>query len=156
PRYIPGIPLSGPSVGDGVASDTDAVPDASRISPPVLLPGFPHPVRLSLSVDIHPAGLTIGDVRSSLHSVLTDKDSEGSFRISIQPGERLNRDFILRFRVSTESIQTALSLRPDSDGKEGTFLLTLVPPASAKGQRSRDVVFVLDRSGSMKGWKMVA
>src|SRR5690606_25836866 len=30
PRYIPGQPLPGGSVGDGVASDTDAVPDASR------------------------------------------------------------------------------------------------------------------------------
>src|SRR5262249_27768151 len=53
PRYIPGTPLPGPSVGDGVALDTNAVPDASRITPPVLLPGFPNPVRLSLSVDLH-------------------------------------------------------------------------------------------------------
>src|SRR5690606_22892507 len=42
PRYIPGAPLDGPQVGDGTALDTDAVPDASRISPPVLLPGFPN------------------------------------------------------------------------------------------------------------------
>src|SRR5437588_854247 len=55
PRYIPGFPLAGPSVGDGVASDTAAVPDASRISPPVLLPGVPNPVRLSLTVEVEPA-----------------------------------------------------------------------------------------------------
>ncbi len=48
PRYIPGTPLSGPSSGEGTAVDTDSVPDASRISPPVLLPGYPSPVRLSL------------------------------------------------------------------------------------------------------------
>src|SRR5689334_9454858 len=34
PRYIPGTPLPGPSVGDGYVPDTDAVPDASRITPP--------------------------------------------------------------------------------------------------------------------------
>ncbi|MEJ5251777.1 MAG: hypothetical protein HPY54_07650 [Chthonomonadetes bacterium] len=39
PRYIPGFPLEDDNVGDGVAPDTDRVPDASRISPPVLLPG---------------------------------------------------------------------------------------------------------------------
>ena len=50
PRYIPGTPLPGPSAGDGTALDTIAVPDASRISPPVLLPGFASPVRLSLVV----------------------------------------------------------------------------------------------------------
>src|SRR5262249_35178744 len=42
PRYIPGLPLPGPSAGGGTATDTDRVPDASRISPPVLLPGFPN------------------------------------------------------------------------------------------------------------------
>ena len=41
PRYIPGTPLPGPPVGGGTAADTDAVPDASRITPPVLLAGFP-------------------------------------------------------------------------------------------------------------------
>src|SRR3954469_19974345 len=48
PRYIPGAALPGEPVGDGTATDTDRVPDASRISPPVLLPGFPNPVRLSI------------------------------------------------------------------------------------------------------------
>ena len=38
PRYVPGSPLPGPSVGDGYADDTDLVPDASRITPPVLRP----------------------------------------------------------------------------------------------------------------------
>lgn len=41
PRYVPGRALPGAAVGDGYADDTDAVPDASRITPPVLLPGFP-------------------------------------------------------------------------------------------------------------------
>src|SRR5207245_8795773 len=65
PRYIPGVPLPGPSVGDGTAPDTDAVPDASRISPPVLLPGFPNPVRLSLSVEFPDAGQEASDFRVS-------------------------------------------------------------------------------------------
>src|SRR4051812_9382693 len=33
PRYIPGAPLPGPSAGAGVTPDTDAAPDASRITP---------------------------------------------------------------------------------------------------------------------------
>src|SRR5262249_36302201 len=91
PRYIPGTPLPGPWVGDGTAPDTDAVPDASRVTPPVLLPGFPNPVRLSIGVDLDPAGLPLGPVRSSLHTVV----HEGN-RVEIQPGERVDRDFILR------------------------------------------------------------
>src|SRR5205823_6349971 len=68
PRYIPGTPLSGLSVGDGIACDTDAVPDASRISPPVLLPGFPNPVRLNLQVDFG-SSLQPSDLRCSLHTL---------------------------------------------------------------------------------------
>src|SRR5437870_3799266 len=48
PRYVPGTPVDGPLTGEGTALDTDLVPDASRITPPVLLPGQPNPVNLSL------------------------------------------------------------------------------------------------------------
>lgn len=156
PRYIPGTPLPGEGVGAGVAPDTDAVPDASRITPPVLLPGFPNPVQLSLSVDVFPSDLPLLDLRSSLHAVV--EETSGKVRhIRVQPGERLDRDFILRLRHDASKLVTSLTVRPDeTGGKEGTFLLTLVPPMAEAGAKPRDVVFVLDRSGSMGGWKMVA
>jgi Ca-activated chloride channel homolog len=157
PRYIPGMPLPGASVGSGVAPDTDAVPDASRITPPVLLPGFPNPVRLSLSVDVASATLPLGAFRSSLHAVL-EETRDGIRHVALKPGERLDRDFILRFRLGEEAVKTSLCLKPDDqDPEQGTFALTLVPPlGTAREQRPRDVAFVLDRSGSMGGWKMVA
>ena len=166
PRYIPGLALPGPSVGDGTATDTSAVPDASRISPPVLLPGFPNPVRLSLALDLHDPGgcVCVRDVRSSLHAIVAD-EQDGLLHIRLKPGERLDRDFILRFRLASrdpeKNVGSSLTLHPDTIGKgngpEGTFALTLIPPADvASGIRPRDVVFVLDRSGSMGGWKIVA
>ena len=164
PRYIPGTPLSGRSVGDGTAVDTDAVPDASRISPPVLLPGFPNPVRLSLAIDLYDDNRCVATdgVRSSLHAILTEE--KGGFRrIRLDPGDRLNRDFILRFRLGSRDpaapIHSTLTFHPDGegDGRAGTFALTLIPPAGVElTSRPRDVVFVLDRSGSMGGWKIVA
>jgi len=164
PRYIPGTPLAGRSVGDGTAVDTDAVPDASRISPPVLLPGFPNPVRLSLTIDLYDDNgcVATDGVRSSLHAILTEE--KGGFRrIRLDAGNRLDRDFILRFRLGSRDpaapIHSTLTFHPDSDGdgRAGTFALTLIPPAAAEfASRPRDVVFVLDRSGSMEGWKIVA
>ncbi|GAB1640358.1 VIT domain-containing protein [Krasilnikovia sp. MM14-A1259] len=150
PRYIPGAPLPGPAVGDGHAEDTDAVPDASRISPPVLLPGFPNPLRLSIRVHLDPGGLTLGEVRSSLHAV-TGADGH----LEIRPGERADRDFVLRLAYSGAT-QSAVAV-PDATGEEGTYQLTLLPPADAAvSARPKDVVLLLDRSGSMAGWKMVA
>ncbi|MFD0898834.1 VIT domain-containing protein [Actinomadura sediminis] len=149
PRYIPGAPLDDERAGPGTADDTDAVPDASRISPPVLLPGFPNPVRLTIDVDIDPAGLPLTDVASTLHVV-----AEENGRISLRPGERLDRDFVLRLRHA-EDESASLALAPDEAGDEGTFTLTVLPSGEAR-PRPRDVVLVLDRSGSMRGWKMVA
>ncbi|GID31374.1 VIT domain-containing protein [Paractinoplanes brasiliensis] len=151
PRYIPGTPLPGRSVGDGWAPDTDAVPDASRITPPVLLPGFPNPLRLGVSVEIDPAGLELGEVRSSLHTVI-NRDGV----LTIGPDERANRDFILRLPYAGGG-QTAIAVADETaEEPEGVFQLVVLPPADSTPARPKDVVLLLDRSGSMGGWKMVA
>ncbi|MEO3785564.1 VIT domain-containing protein [Actinocorallia sp. B10E7] len=167
PRYIPGPPLDEPPAGTGVHPDTEAVPDASRITPPVLLPGFPNPVALSITAELDPAGLPLGPVTSSLHSLTVEGRT-----LRLSPGERLDRDFVLRLpyapaepaagEVSSTAPGTglveSLLFVPDSaeeDGGEGTFTLTLVP-GQAGLARPKDVVLVIDRSGSMDGWKMVA
>src|SRR5262245_45579661 len=95
PRYIPGAGLGGDQAGLGVAEDTSLVPDASRISPPVLLPGCPNPVRLGIRVAL--ADHQARDVASSLHAITTSlRDAQV---VEISPGERLDRDFILRWRI---------------------------------------------------------
>jgi Ca-activated chloride channel family protein len=154
PRYIPGVPLTGDSVGDGVAPDTDAVPDASRISPPVLLPGFPNPVRLGITVEVENTA-DWPNFRTSL-PVKGTRTATGH-QLRVEPGERLDRDFILRYPMGAGSVQSSLVLKPDADGRNGTFALTLLPPlAQSQAMKPRSVAFLLDRSGSMSGWKMVA
>ena len=157
PRYIPGEPLPGRSVGDGVALDTDAVPDASRITPPILLPGFPNPVRLGIRADVDPGGLTLHGIRSSLHAISSSVEGRVT-NVAIEPGERVDRDFVLRLAYGEkEATASALTVEPDdSDARQGTFELTVLPPVDAAAPQPRDVVLVLDRSGSMSGWKMVA
>ena len=157
PRYIPGAALDGPSVGSGWAPDTDAVPDASRITPPTLLPGFPNPVDLSIEARINPAGLELSGIASSLHAVAAD--DEGVLRI--QPGERVNRDFILRLDYTGATDSLVLVPDAGNDG-EGTYQLVVMPPelrtpdGATASPRPKDLVLLLDRSGSMSGWKMVA
>ena len=74
----------------------------------------------------------------------------------VQPEEKLDRDFILRWRVDAAAEATALRSQlvcaDDPDGQGGTFMLTLVPPSTGRtGAKPRDVVLVIDRSGSMGG-----
>jgi Ca-activated chloride channel homolog len=153
PRYIPGSALGGDQAGLGRALDTDLVPDASRISPPVLLPGCPNPVRLGLRVALEDGVLR--DVASSLHAVTASR--RDAQVIEVQPGERLDRDFILRWRIDGSELASSLVCADDAGGGGGSFALTIVPPSTtAVAAKPRDVVFVIDRSGSMGGWKMVA
>ena len=160
PRYIPGQALDGPSVGMGVAFDTDEAPDASRVTPPVLLAGFPNPVNLSIEVDLDPGAAACdpgwrNSISSSLHSVFVSETTP--VKIKLLPGERLNRDFILRFPVLPAAAQGTAEFATGKDKQLGTFAVTIFPPAGSEAkQLPRDVVFVLDRSGSMDGWKIVA
>lgn len=156
PRYIPGSPYPGESVGQGIQSDTDAVPDASRISPPVLLPGYPNPVYLSVDLRVQMAGLPIQYPSVSLPDLLCWQE-EGGFRISLRPTtDRLDRDLILRFPVPAQQIQSSLQVESLS-AEEHFFALHLIPDDAHQSgpQVPRQVVALLDRSGSMEGWKMV-
>ncbi|MDP9075321.1 MAG: VIT and VWA domain-containing protein [Actinomycetota bacterium] len=162
PRYIPGRPLDGEPVGLGTELDTDAVPDASRITPPVLLPGSANPVRLAVTVRLDPAGLSVSDLQSSLHAVTVAGELPGPVTIELRPGERLNRDFVLRYRIGGAGGEGAAGVTAmavtDLGGaeEEGTYIVTVLPPNTSGTSVARDVVLVLDRSGSMDGWKMVA
>jgi Ca-activated chloride channel homolog len=157
PRYIPGTPLDHRQVGAGVAQDTDATPDASRISPPVLLAGYPNPVQLAIRVHVDAGALQLGTLRSSLHEIQIER-GERVAEIVLHPGERLDRDFILRFGLEADKLgATCIAALDDPQAAEGTFqLLMVAPQATRQATIARDVVFVLDRSGSMDGWKMVA
>ena len=152
--YISGDPLGGPDVGDGVACDTSSVPDASRITPPRLPQGAPNPVDLRLRFTIDPAGLQLEEVSSLCHFAKSVQRPDGLYEISLLPGmERMDRDFVVRLKLQEQSLQTTLV----HDSQTGAFALTVVPPlGSGNVSTHRDLVIVLDRSGSMAGWSMTA
>ena len=153
PRYIPGIAL-GDGVGLGIAGDTEAVPDASRISPPVLLPGFPSPVKLAMSIAV--AGLDGREGERALSCTLPTI-AEGSGRWRVVPGQRLDRDLVLQWQAHGAELSASALVAMDAPGGGASLAITIAPPAEiAVNQAGIDVVILLDRSGSMGGWKMVA
>lgn len=146
PRYTPGLPLG--HEGPGVHPDTDAVPDASRLSPPLRLEGG---TRLDLEVTL--AG-PVTSLASSLHAVRMDLDG-GTVRVApsgISAGATLDRDFVLAF--TTAGADRAAS-RAWTDGRY-TAVLVEPPSGLTPSALARDAVFVLDISGSMEGVKMEA
>ena len=154
PRYTTGTPLPGDQTGAGLACDTDAVPDASRVTPPRLADGDERP-DLHISLTLDGGGLDVSELRTSLPTAVTESSPDGSTRLLVEPGARADRDFVLRFRVDRTELSSCALLVPDTEGDEATWSVTVVPPAET-ASNPRDVVVVLDRSGSMDGWKMIA
>lgn len=158
PRYIPGSPTETVDVGHGVETDTDLVPDASRISPPRLLNSSAANVRLSITVELAiDSSATIADLRCSQHATSTSI-KPGWLSISLaNSNEVLNRDFVLTWRLAdSEEVRTRLLVHAKPDESMESYAMVSITPPRYDGFQGcpRDVVFVLDRSGSMSGIKM--
>jgi Ca-activated chloride channel family protein len=110
-----------------------------------------------VEVDLDPGGLPLGLVRASL---ALETGPDGVARLA--PGAAPDRDLVVRAAYGdVREVTSALVLDRDTGlehdgGGEGTFAVTVLPPTGPRGGRPRDVVVLLDRSGSMSGWKMVA
>jgi Ca-activated chloride channel homolog len=156
PRYIPGG-ITGSTVGDGVELDTDQVPDASRITPPRLVDGVDPHVRLSLKVVLEGTDM-IEDLVCSQHATKIGTSSDSITIALSREDERLNRDFVVRWRVANDTVQSRFLVYQNPESKGDSYgMLSLVPPRNSEiASAPRDIVFVVDRSGSMQGLKMVS
>ena len=156
PRYTEGDPLDGQPAGFGVDPDTDAVPDASRVTPPRLAPGGARPhFRCRFTLD--DAGMGASDVACTA-TASAATSSTGSLVIDVAPETRLDRDVTLAWRLAPRAVATTAVVAPDADGSgSATWELVVLPPVSTgPAEPARDVVVLLDRSGSMHGWKIGA
>ncbi len=155
-RFIPGTPLNAAPVGMGTAEDTDLVPDASRITPPRLVPGVKADVALSIQVEVATDHEEISDLRCSQHATSTSVKN-GWITVTLsREDEVMDRDFVLGWRMATNKISSRLhTFKSDGNGSSMYGMLTVLPPkVDGFVGTARDVVFVVDRSGSMRGVKM--
>jgi Ca-activated chloride channel family protein len=152
PRYIPGTVALGAS-GTGWAPDTDAVHDASRITPPVRRPskGAINPVTLRVELD---AGVPLAGVESPYHPIHVSPTAGGGYEIALQQASvPADRDFELVWEPVAGAVPAAVLLT-EAKGDDVFALLMVMPPAPAAAGREllpREVIFVLDHSGSMAG-----
>lgn len=147
------------SPGSAFAPNTTQVPDASRITPMPVKPPTRAGHDISISVAIDTGGPAITDLAATLHEIDRHDGPPA-------PGERAsrtlitlrnrseipNRDFILSWKTPAATIQESVLTHT---GKNGNFLsLILQPPARIDPDLivPRELIFVLDTSGSMSGF----
>ncbi|HKG61652.1 MAG TPA: VIT and VWA domain-containing protein [Pyrinomonadaceae bacterium] len=151
PRYIPGA-AKPESQGTGFAPDTTQVPDASRITPRAAPAGVRsgHDISLEVALD---AGLIIDNIDSKTHPTDIQRPDAHSARLRLKNEETIpNKDFILRYDVAGQAIQDALLTHRSEKG--GFFTVIMQPPdrVTAQDVTPKELVFVLDTSGSMSGF----
>ncbi len=147
PRYNP------PGSKDGVGAVANGQTGASGQKTEVqyLAPTELSRHDVSLSVDIE-AGAPLAGLECPSHVVDIERPAPDRARVTLHPNDRIpNKDFVLRYTVAGAGVRPSLALH--RDGEEGYFTLLVHPPAelSEVPRSPREMIFVLDCSGSMHG-----
>src|SRR6266536_3532291 len=150
PRYVPGEPVG--AKGNGFAPDTNRVPDASRITPAPPPEGMRagHDISLDIALD---AGVSIDGLASKSHDVEIERADNRRAHLRLKDLATIpNKDFILHYDVAGQKMQDALLTHSGNNG--GYFTLILQPPerVTVADVMPKELVFVLDTSGSMSGF----
>ncbi|WP_405235192.1 marine proteobacterial sortase target protein [Lentisalinibacter orientalis] len=154
PRYIPGRALE-PGEGDRDAG-TDQVPDAEAISPP-FAPAMAtrsdgHRLTLEGVID---AGVELAGVTGRYHPLRTAREGR-AWRIGFDGRDvPMDRDLEIAWRPLPGAMPAATLFRGTGEAGARTWLLFFQPPHGEEPRGApappRELVFVVDTSGSMHG-----
>lgn len=154
PRYIPGggsaqSPMT-------IGRNTPQAPDAGRITPPVTPQGTRagHDIHITVQIDGGSPRMAPAQISSELHQIEREPTvAPGMARLHLKHKDEIpNRDFVLRYRLGDEKMGNAFLTHADTRGQY--FALVLQPPQRVVPDAvvPRELIFVLDTSGSMQGY----
>jgi len=132
----------------------DAPESEKWVQNPYLREGEGPPYTFGLKVNVN-SGLPLVKLASPSHEVDTKFASPTSAEVTLKDEKTGgNRDFVLRYSLAGNKIETGLLLYPGQD--ENFFLLMLEPPARVEAQAvvPREYIFIVDVSGSMHGFPL--
>ena len=148
PRYIQDIDNQDVTFEGGVLRVSGSDVNYSN-APLAYADGSLHnPVVINVNLE---ASFHIGQIESPFHTVKVNNSSLSSARVELDGAVPADRDFVLRWKPKSEAIYA--SLFTEQVAGEDHFLLTLTPPSAFEENEPspREVIFVLDISGSMGG-----
>lgn len=134
-----------------------SAPDRERIAPPVLDPRQDAPINpTTISIRLQP-GFPLGEVKSHHHAVKVESVADDVRVIKLAEGPvPADRDFELTWQPAAVKAPS-VGLFRERVGAADYLLAVVTPPAlpPTQDKRRREIVFVIDNSGSMGGTSMV-
>lgn len=159
PRYIPGQRLQ--TRGDNTTEQSfntttngwAQLADADEITPPMVPSAHAAETKININID---AGLPVESISSGSHSITTEQHGD-IWQVSLTDTTiKMDRDFTLTWHPATGQSPHAAVFRESrtvSDKTESFASIMMVPPQGLfdDQQSAREVIFVIDTSGSMQG-----
>lgn len=124
--------------------------EAAKVTPPVSTQRTGHDISIEVDLD---AGVPIEEVRSVSHEIESIPLGAEKRKVRLKGLRTIpNKDFILRYDVTGRKIEDAVLMHRSAKG--GFFTMMLQPPDNfaPKDVTPKEIVFVLDSSGSMNGF----
>lgn len=120
---------------------------------PYLAKGSAEPFKTSISTKLR-AGMPIQAVTSPSHKISPNYLAQDSVSLDIQEPNAGNRDFVLRYRLAGNAVESGVLLFPGQE--ESFFLMMMQPPKQVElaDMPAREYIFILDVSGSMIGYPL--
>ena len=162
PRYNPAPVVQSvdfrPDSGGWGSAKSDPVPDRDRISPEVLDPATNAPVNPTRITVRLQAGFPLGEIKSHHHAIKTEKPDASTSIIRLAEGPvPADRDFELTWKPVAEKAPS-VGLFRERVGDSDYLLAFVTPPSIEQAQQKplpREVIFVIDNSGSMGGVSII-
>lgn len=138
----------------------DPVPDRKEITSPVINPARQaqsNPVSLNVNLA---SGFPIAEIKSPFHDIITDYKSKDQVEVSLSDQVvPADRDFELNWKAEPKK-SPRVTLFKETIAQDDYFLAFVTPPKLAQLAQDeittpdREVIFVIDNSGSMAGPSM--
>jgi Ca-activated chloride channel homolog len=157
PRYNPEPRVVNLIDFDGKPLAVDPVPDRDRITAPVLDPnkhGKINPVSIQVALN---AGFALGEVTSPYHEIALKRTGDDTAVLALAGGTvPADKDFALTWGPKAAAVPQTALFHEVVDGEH--YLLAMITPPTldtAPKILPRELIFVIDNSGSMAGASIV-
>lgn len=148
PRYLPGVPVQGEFSASGWVAGSEEITAPLQGADEV-----PHAVTLTAHIQ---SGVPVARIVSRYHAIDSALLSNTEFKITLDKQALANKDFVLDWWPEVDAEPKAALFNQHYQGQEYGLLMLLPPqPDVLPDPLPREVIFVLDTSGSMEGQSII-